>query len=69
LAGAGLLLGFCASLALSRVMKSLLFAVSSTDPLIYLLMAMLVIVIALVASGIPARRATRIDPMQTLRSE
>jgi putative ABC transport system permease protein len=66
---AGLVLGFSASLALNQLMKSLLFAVSATDPLIYFLMATLVICIALIASFIPARRATRIDPIQTLRSE
>lgn len=69
LVGAGLSIGFAASLGLNQLMKSLLFAVSATDPLIYFLMATLVITIALVASGIPARRATKIDPIQTLRSE
>ncbi len=69
LVGAGLVLGFSASLALNQFMKSLLFAVSVTDPLIYFLTATLVIFIALLASGIPARRATRIDPIQTLRSD
>jgi putative ABC transport system permease protein len=69
LVSAGLLIGFSASLALNQLMKSLLFDVSATDPLIYLLMATLVITIALLASSIPARRATRIDPIQTLRSE
>ena len=69
LVGAGLLIGFSASLALNHFMKSLLFAVSATDPLIYFLMAMLVIFISLVASSIPARRATRIDPIRTLRSD
>jgi putative ABC transport system permease protein len=69
LVSAGLLIGFSASLALNQLMKSLLFDVSATDPLIYLLMATLVITIALLASSIPARRATRIDPIQTLRSD
>ncbi|HXQ70192.1 MAG TPA: ABC transporter permease [Pyrinomonadaceae bacterium] len=69
LAGAGLSIGFAASLALNQLTQSLLFAVSATDPLVYLLMATLVITIALVASAIPALRATKIDPMQTLRSE
>jgi ABC-type antimicrobial peptide transport system permease subunit len=50
-------------------MKSLLFAVSATDPLVYFLMAMLVVGIALIASSIPARRATTIDPIKTLRSD
>lgn len=69
LVSAGLVIGFCASLALNQLMKSLLFAVSATDPLIYLLMATFVITIALLASSIPARRATKIDPIQTLRSD
>jgi putative ABC transport system permease protein len=69
LVGAGLLIGLFASLVLNRWMESLLFAVSTTDPLIYFGMATLVITIALVACGIPARRATRIDPIKTLRSE
>jgi putative ABC transport system permease protein len=69
LVSAGLLIGFSVSLALNQLMKSLLFGVSATDPLIYFLMATLVIAIALVASGIPARRATRIDPVRTLRSD
>ena len=69
LVGAGLLIGFTASLALNQLMKSLLFAVSATDPLVYILMATLVITITLVASSIPARRATKIDPIRTLRSE
>jgi len=69
LVGVGLVIGFAASLALNQLMNSLLFAVSATDPLVYLLMATLVIAIGLVASSIPARRATKIDPIQTLRSE
>ena len=69
LVGAGLLIGFTASLALNQLMKSLLFAVSATDPLVYILMATMVITITLVASSIPARRATKIDPIRTLRSE
>jgi len=69
LVGAGLLIGCSASLVLNQLMKSLLFAVSATDPLVYMLMATLVITITLIASSIPARRATKIDPIRTLRSE
>jgi putative ABC transport system permease protein len=69
LVAAGLLIGFAASLALNQLMSSLLFGVSATDPLIYLLMATLVIAIGLFASSVPARRATKIDPIKTLRSE
>src|SRR5262245_3146181 len=63
LVGSGLLIGFSASLALNQLLRSLLFAISATDPLIYFLMATLVITIALIASSIPARRATKIDPI------
>ena len=69
LVSAGLVIGFSASLALTQLMTSLLFSVSATDPLIYFLMATLVLAIALVASSIPARRATKIDPIRTLRSD
>ncbi|HET6854316.1 MAG TPA: ABC transporter permease [Pyrinomonadaceae bacterium] len=69
LVGAGLLIGFSTSLALNQFMKSLLFAVSATDPLIYFLMATLVVCIALLASSIPTLRATKIDPIRTLRSD
>jgi len=65
----GLVIGFSTSLALNQFTQSLLFAVSATDPLIYFVMAMLVIGITLLASSIPARRATKIDPIRTLRSD
>jgi putative ABC transport system permease protein len=65
----GLLIGLSASLALTHWMKSLLFGVSATDPLTYFAMAALVVSIALLACWLPARRATRIDPIRTLRSE
>jgi len=69
LVSVGLVIGFFASVALNQLMKSLLFAVSATDPLVYIVMATLIITITLVASSIPARRATKIDPIRTLRSE
>jgi putative ABC transport system permease protein len=69
LVAVGLLIGFSASLALNRWMESLLFAVSPTDPLIYFVMATLIVFIALVACGVPARRATRIDPIRVLRTD
>jgi putative ABC transport system permease protein len=67
LVSAGLLIGFTVSLALNQWMKSLLFGVSSTDPLIYFIMGTAVVCIALIACCIPARRAARIDPIQILR--
>ena len=66
---AGLSIGLCASLALNQWMKALLFAVSATDPLTYVAMGALVVTIALLACWIPARRATKIDPIRTLRAD
>jgi putative ABC transport system permease protein len=65
LAGAGL--GIGGAVALTRVMKSLLFHVSATDPLTYAAIAALFLLVALAASYIPARRAVRIDPTAALR--
>ena len=67
LIAAGLIIGVAASFAISRWIKSLLFGVSATDPLTYLIGGVLVIGIALYASWIPARRATKVDPISTLR--
>jgi putative ABC transport system permease protein len=65
----GLALGVFASLALTRWLQSLLFGVSATDPLTFTLMAALLVVVALVAGYLPARRATRVDPMIALHYE
>ena len=66
---AGVTLGVAASLALTRVMKSLLFDVSAADPATFALSALLLVSVALIASYIPARRATRVDPLLALRHE
>jgi putative ABC transport system permease protein len=66
---AGLAIGVTASLLLTRWISSLLFAVSATDPLTYVLMAALVVGVALLAAWFPARRATRIDPIRALRCD
>jgi putative ABC transport system permease protein len=69
LVGAGVLAGLASALALSRTMTSLLFDLSPTDPVTLLGVAALLAAVALLASYLPARRATRVDPLVALRSE
>jgi putative ABC transport system permease protein len=65
----GVTVGMGVAVALSRVMKSLLFSVSATDPVTYIVIALLLVMVALLACWIPARRATKVDPMVALRCE
>jgi putative ABC transport system permease protein len=69
LLGAGLVLGFAGAIALSRVIRSLLFGVSANDPLIYGSVTLVLAAAAVLACWIPARRASRVNPMITLRAE
>jgi putative ABC transport system permease protein len=65
----GILIGLAGAFALNRVIKTLLFGVSATDPLTYAAIALLLTAVALLACWIPARRATKVDPLTALRWE
>jgi predicted permease len=69
LTGIALLLGVAASLALSRVLQTLLFEVTPTDPVTLASVSVLVLAVSIFAAVLPARRATHIDPMVALRYE
>jgi putative ABC transport system permease protein len=65
----GVVLGLVASYALTRAMTSMLFEVSATDPMTYVVLALVMLVVAALASFLPARRALEVDPVTALRGD
>jgi predicted permease len=69
LAMVGVALGLLAAIGFTRLLKGLLFGISASDPLTFAVIAVLLVGVALLACWIPARRATKVDPLEALRSE
>ncbi|HLJ46837.1 MAG TPA: ABC transporter permease [Bryobacteraceae bacterium] len=67
--GAGLIVGLAGAFALTRLIKSLLYEVSTTDPLIFAALPIGLVVVALIAMAVPASRAAHVDPLVSLRDE
>ncbi len=68
-AGIGTLLGLTGAWAAQRLVRGFLFQISPVDPSTFIIGGILLLLVAVIASGIPAARATRVDPAQLLRQE
>jgi ABC-type antimicrobial peptide transport system permease subunit len=69
LAIAGVVVGLLGAFAFMRLLKGLLFGIGTGDPLTFAVIAVILIGVAVLACWIPARRATKVDPLEALRSE
>jgi ABC-type antimicrobial peptide transport system permease subunit len=65
----GIVLGIVASLGLTRFLAGLLYGVTAVDPITFLVISILLLIVSVLASYIPARRATKVDPLVALRYE
>src|SRR5262249_38265554 len=65
----GVVIGLAGAFAVTRMVSGLLFGVGATDPLTFMGVAILLVAVAFLACWIPARRATKVDPLIALRSE
>jgi predicted permease len=66
---AGLIIGFIGAVAMSRIIRSVLFGVTASDPVIYATVTLVLVAAAIVACWLPARKASRVNPIVTLRAE
>jgi putative ABC transport system permease protein len=69
LVGAGAIIGVLGGLGLGVAMRSILYRVGATDPMTFAAVLAMLTAVALVASYLPARRATRVDPLECLRND
>jgi predicted permease len=69
LAGSGIVIGLAAAMGLARIMKSLLFGISPLDPVTYAAVPMVLLMAAVLASYLPARQASTVDPVEALKAE